>query len=305
MARVARRRGLLKGGGIWNIDPGGSLIISGARITTIGAGASVSLGNMQVMGPTAFESVRTVAGRLRVGSVFMAPDVRILGSGYVGTWGMEPRRRALVGGGATAPAPVVSQIRFDLDGGPFVNEGTVAPGDIGATDAFGLDGSYTQTDTGTLHLDIGAENYDQLQVTGAVTLDGTLEIGLLDGYVPQPEDVFVIIEAAAISGRFANAAERLYSDAGAFDVSYLGDSVTLTNFDAGAVPPTPTPVSTCPGDCGGNDQVTVDEILTLVSIALGNLAIDACVAGDVPPLDNRITVDEILAAVTHALSGCP
>lgn len=66
--------------------------------------------------------------------------------------------------------------------------------------------------------------------------------------------------------------------------------------------PTAT-VSPCAGDCRDEGQVTVDEILTLVEIALGDVPISACENGDANH-DGDITVDEILAAVNHALSGC-
>ena len=74
-----------------------------------------------------------------------------------------------------------------------------------------------------------------------------------------------------------------------------GVSVTVT--------PTPTP-SPCVGDCHYNGTVTVDEILTMVNIALGNLQISDCLAGDAND-DGQITVDEILTAVNNALNGCP
>jgi len=59
----------------------------------------------------------------------------------------------------------------------------------------------------------------------------------------------------------------------------------------------------CVGDCGGNQQVTVDEILTLVLIAVGNATVATCPAGDANQ-DGQITVEEILAAVHQALTGC-
>jgi hypothetical protein len=69
--------------------------------------------------------------------------------------------------------------------------------------------------------------------------------------------------------------------------------------------PTPHPtVPPCPGDCSGDRSVTVDEILTLVNIALGNATITLCDASDLNG-DGSITVDEILAAVHSALNGCP
>ncbi len=63
-------------------------------------------------------------------------------------------------------------------------------------------------------------------------------------------------------------------------------------------------VLTCVGDCGNDDQVTVDEILTMVNIALGNVDVSECDAGDLSQ-DGQITVDEILTAVNNALNGCP
>ncbi|MFI5396006.1 MAG: carboxypeptidase regulatory-like domain-containing protein [Candidatus Binatia bacterium] len=60
----------------------------------------------------------------------------------------------------------------------------------------------------------------------------------------------------------------------------------------------------CVGDCNGNDQVTVDELLTMVNIALGNAGISTCRAGDAND-DGQISVDEILTAVNNSLNGCP
>jgi hypothetical protein len=64
---------------------------------------------------------------------------------------------------------------------------------------------------------------------------------------------------------------------------------------------TPTPVP-CVGDCNGDRQVTIDEILTMVNIALENVE-TPCFAGDANR-DGRITIDEILAAVNNALRDC-
>ena len=50
--------------------------------------------------------------------------------------------------------------------------------------------------------------------------------------------------------------------------------------------------------------MTVDELLTMVNIALGNADISVCSTGDMNH-DEQIGVDEILAAVKNALSGCP
>jgi hypothetical protein len=60
----------------------------------------------------------------------------------------------------------------------------------------------------------------------------------------------------------------------------------------------------CVGDCDGSTQVTVNEVITMVNIALGNADVAACVAGDQDG-SREITIDEIIAAVNNALNGCP
>ena len=63
------------------------------------------------------------------------------------------------------------------------------------------------------------------------------------------------------------------------------------------------PGASCGGDCGGDGEVTVDEIITMVNIALGNAATSDCDAGDEND-DGQITIDEILRVVNSALDGC-
>ena len=60
----------------------------------------------------------------------------------------------------------------------------------------------------------------------------------------------------------------------------------------------------CVGDCTGDRSVTVNELLTMVNIALGNAHVGTCMAGDANH-DMQITIDEILTAVNNALDGCP
>lgn len=65
-----------------------------------------------------------------------------------------------------------------------------------------------------------------------------------------------------------------------------------------------SPVAACVGDCDANDEVTVDEVVTGVNIALGAIGVDVCERFDANG-DNEVTVDEILRAVSAALDGCP
>ena len=60
----------------------------------------------------------------------------------------------------------------------------------------------------------------------------------------------------------------------------------------------------CAGDCNGNGEVTIDELILGVDIALGTQSVDVCPAFDVNS-DGQVTIDELVSAVNNALDGCP
>jgi autotransporter-associated beta strand protein len=79
---------------------------------------------------------------------------------------------------------------------------------VGATVAAGnsaghltIDGTYDQA--GAMQVEIGGHtqgaDYDWISATGAATLDGTLEISLLDGFTPDAGDAFQVLTAPAIT----------------------------------------------------------------------------------------------------------
>jgi len=59
----------------------------------------------------------------------------------------------------------------------------------------------------------------------------------------------------------------------------------------------------CVGDCNGNDEVTINELLLMVNIALGTANVSQCPVGDANS-DGTVAINEILAAVNSALRGC-
>ncbi len=67
--------------------------------------------------------------------------------------------------------------------------------------------------------------------------------------------------------------------------------------------PLPTRTLSCVGDCDQSAQVTIEELIRLVRIALGEERVTACPAGD-RNSDGSVTVDEVIAAVRVALDGC-
>jgi hypothetical protein len=60
----------------------------------------------------------------------------------------------------------------------------------------------------------------------------------------------------------------------------------------------------CPGDCDEGGSVTIEELINMVRVALGNGFVAACSLGDAND-DAEISIDEIVRAVIIALNGCP
>ncbi len=91
-----------------------------------------------------------------------------------------------------------------------------------------------------------------------------------------------------------------------------GDTPTTTVTGDDATPTatgSPGPVGPCIGDCDGNGEVTIADLIRMVNIALELQPLcagaegEGCLAGDAN-CDCAITVDEIIRAVNNALSGC-
>lgn len=59
----------------------------------------------------------------------------------------------------------------------------------------------------------------------------------------------------------------------------------------------------CIGDCNGNRQVTIDELIRGVAIGLGSQEVASCLSFDRNE-DAAVTIDELIAGVNSALRGC-
>jgi autotransporter-associated beta strand protein len=107
--------------------------------------------------------------------------------------------------------------------------GTVAPGNSPGT----LSTSDFFLDGGTLLAELNGTSagsqYDQIQVTGTVSLDGLLSLSL--GYIPAENDIFFLIlnnGIDAVTGTFTGLADNsIFSqDGSSFQISYQADSTT-------------------------------------------------------------------------------
>jgi len=78
--------------------------------------------------------------------------------------------------------------------------GTISPGN--SPGMLAIEGDFTQGDDGTLLIELAGTEHDVLQVGGEVSLDGTLEVSLVDGFQPAPGDTFDIFDFGLITGDF-------------------------------------------------------------------------------------------------------
>ena len=111
------------------------------------------------------------------------------------------------------------------------------------------------------------------------------------------------------SSSFGDAAAATTLQVVVGDVSTPTPTDTPTELPTEAPTPTPTTTVTpavggCVGDCDGNGEVTVNEIISGVNIALGNVDVSLCPRVDANH-DGEVTVNELLQAVNAALNGCP
>ena len=176
-------------------------------------------------------------------------------------------------------------------GQTLTNNGVVAPGSLASGTGAGtlnITGDFTQGLLGTLQFEIGGlaagSQFDQLLVSGAAVLAGSLDLAIIDGFAPEFGDSFTILDAGSLVGEFAGLPDgaTLSADGVEFDISYLGggsdveltvsgftlpadfnldgdvDSVDLDTWEAGFGSGT----LHVQGDANGDDDVDGGDFLT-------------------------------------------
>ena len=115
--------------------------------------------------------------------------------------------------------------------GKLTNNATVSPGN--SPGIITVDGNYEQGSTGTLNIELGGTTagtqYDQLDVNGTVTLAGSLNRSLINGFNPAVGNTFTIIDndgTDAVSGTFSGLIQGATFTLGyaTVQISYAGGS---------------------------------------------------------------------------------
>ena len=135
--------------------------------------------------------------------------------------------------------------------------------------------------------------------TPGVTCDGVRALVLsLDNLDPIPDGATLFTCVAAIASTATIGSHPLVCSA-AEASSGSGALIPIACNSGSVVVEQP-----CVGDCNGDHQVSVDEVILGVNIILGEAALESCPALDVDH-DHMLAINEVVQAVGNALNGCP
>ena len=216
IAKTSGNSMALVSGGIWTVTnagpDSGSVFVGGSDTAAGGTGQLVVAGTL------------TVNNRVKIWNGSFAQ----LNGGMINAAAIEVLGDLNGNGTVAAPTTTIS--------------GVIAPrGNVGFTDKLTIDGDLEFDPSGRLQIEIGGTiaetDYDVVDVTGNVTLDGFLDVFLIGGFTLSAGQTFDILNVSGtLTGLIENHAEG--SVVGNFDgtdlfITYAGGGISL--FTAGGV----------------------------------------------------------------------
>ncbi|MDM0007674.1 filamentous hemagglutinin N-terminal domain-containing protein [Variovorax sp. J22G73] len=176
------------------------------------------------------------------------------------------------------------------------NNGTVAPGSADALGRIAVQGSYVQGANGVLNIRLGSDGVDLLDIDGAATLGGTLNLGTLGGFMPANGAMadFVVARGAG-SGTFAQV--NAPGLASASSTATLSVSYPAPGASEGTVARATAAVLPSVGVCTSNAALPgCDSVLPTLAQCVANSMLDGCSAR-LPSV--------AMCTVSPLLPGCP
>jgi autotransporter-associated beta strand protein len=202
---------------------GGSNLVSVSGPTVFGSSSALSGSNLVVAnGGLTILSGLSISGRTLVNT---ASGLWTNSLGGVPGLGMSFGAVLSNAPGANLQFAGSDNIGFSTGGGAVVNAGTFLKTGAGSTSTVSVPfnnngtvsiqsgvlaagGGYVSASNAILNCVLGGTtagiNYGQLQVSGAVTLLGTLSVNFAGGYSPKTNDSFTVVTAGTRNGTFAN-----------------------------------------------------------------------------------------------------
>jgi hypothetical protein len=112
----------------------------------------------------------------------------------------------------------------------FRNGGQLNPGT--SPGVFTITGALSELASGVVNIEIGGLTagtlYDQLKVSAAANLDGTMNLRLFNGYVPNLGDTFDVVTWGSRSGAFTTINGLSLGNGKKFNPTYSTNKLTLT-----------------------------------------------------------------------------
>ncbi len=167
-------------------------------------------------------SLTALGGIAIGGNVFVAG--RTLTNAGTATWSAGTVTVTVTGGGTLNNGPSAvfgspgNSGSLDLNNGTLSgfgtinanvsNNGQVDPGGQGTPGALTINGAYSQLSSASLNIALGGTSpggqYDQLIVSGAASLGGTLDVATINGFQPALGDAFQVLTFGSYVGNFAD-----------------------------------------------------------------------------------------------------
>ncbi len=214
--------GVVNNGGTVNWSDSGNLLLNNGSVFNNLAGGTFSILNSATMyynngSPPTFNNAGTLRRSTDTGTTSIS-SVTFTNTGLVeaqaGTLNFSGHLQTtgattLAGGNLTAGSFTINGGMIGGTGtltGAVSNSGQISPG--ASPGILTISGSYTQTSTGSINLEVGGatpgSQHDRLVVTGAATLNGTVNVQLINGYQPAQGSSFQVMSFGSRSGSFAS-----------------------------------------------------------------------------------------------------
>ncbi len=203
-----------------NNNEGGFHLINGASFTT--QGDLANSGTIETTGATISPSA--AASTLTVAGTFTQTAGTTTDNGVINTAVMNLEGGTLAGTGSVSG-------RVNNTGG------VISPGDAPGTLTLG---ALTQSSTGIVDILLASlTSFDQLNVLGSATLNGTLNVSLAASFSAPDHSTFDILKSLGLAGTTFSSV-NLPSD---FSISYTATDVILNYINNTGPSPVPTPAS--------------------------------------------------------------
>lgn len=175
--------------------------------------------------------------------------------------------------------------------GDFIVQGTIAPGragsPVGETGILTAFVELAMEDTTRVEIQVGgrdASDFDHIAGTATITVDGTLEASIIDGFEAGVCENFVIIRGTTVTGEFDTFIPPVATSNRKWRLFYTGTSVDLRN--------------TCLADIDGDCELTIFDFLAFQNLFdMGSSEADF-------DGDGSLTIFDFLAFQNAFSSGC-